>query len=213
MKNILFDLDGTLTDPEEGILNCIEYALEKLGAPVPERSGLKKYIGPPLWESFMELLGTDSREEANRAVLTYRERFTKEGMFENRPYDGMHEMLGELRGAGFNLYVCTSKPGVFARQIAEHFSFDGYFNNIYGSGLDGSMVEKSDLIAHILTTESIKPGDAGMIGDRRYDINGALNNNVSPYGVSYGFGIGDELKDALRIFDSPLAISSFFRNL
>jgi phosphoglycolate phosphatase len=210
MKNILFDLDGTITDPQEGILNCIEYALEKLKVEKPERSSLKKYIGPPLWESFKEMLDTESFEEANNAVMLYRERFSDVGMFENKPYEGIHETLDKLCSKGYTLYICTSKPGVFAKKIAEHFKFAHYFKHIYGSLLDGSLVDKDKLIAHIISEEDIVPADSAMIGDRKYDIEGALANSLNPYAVNYGYGCEEEHKKALKIFESTKDISDFF---
>lgn len=210
MKNILFDLDGTLTDPQEGILGCIEYALDRLGANIPHRDHLKKYIGPSLWESFKEMLNTDSDERADEAVMIYRERFSTEGKFENSPYEGIHETLQQLSDYGYNLFICTSKPGVFARDIAEHFKFAQYFKEIYGSRLDGSLVDKTELIAHIIKTEGLAPEKSVMIGDRKYDILGAKNNGLSPYGVSYGFGTAEELKDAVCVFNTPKCIAKFF---
>ncbi|PLX66226.1 MAG: hypothetical protein C0603_12525 [Denitrovibrio sp.] len=210
MKNILFDLDGTISDPQLGIINCIVYALEKLNVDVPERNSMNKYIGPPLWESFKEMLGTESKEEAHEAVVIYRERFSKIGMFENTPYDGIFETLDSLKKHGYQLFICTSKPTVYAKQIAEHFKFDSYFNEIYGSNLNGSHVEKTELIAHIIQTEKINPYESAMIGDRIYDITGAINNGLSPYGVSYGYGNQEEHKDAITVFNTPKDISTFF---
>lgn len=210
MKNILFDLDGTLTNPQEGILNCIRYALEKLDAPIPPESTLVKYIGPSLWESFKEMLNTDSHEKANEGVMIYRERFSTVGKFENNPYDGIHDTLDSLKSKGYNLYICTSKPRVFAKEIAEHFKLAPYFSEIYGSNLDGSLVDKSQLIAHILTNEKLAPDESVMIGDRKYDITGAINNGLKPYGVSYGFGSEEELKEAVQIFHKPISISEYF---
>lgn len=210
MKNILFDLDGTLTDPSEGILNCIEYALDKFSAEKPPRESMKKYIGPSLWDSFKELLNTDDHELATKAVLTYRERFSTVGKLENKPYEGIYETLESLKSKNYDLYICTSKPGVFARQIAEHFEFSKYFNNIYGSNLDGTLIDKTELINHILTSEQISPKSASMIGDRKYDITGAKNNSVTPFAVSYGFGTPDEHTDAKHIFSSITEISSYF---
>lgn len=210
MKNILFDLDGTLTDPQEGIINCIQYALDRLSVQSPPRETMKKYIGPSLWDSFMELLSTENRDEAFEAVKIYRERFSSEGMFENRVYDGIHTALNELTSSGYELYICTSKPEVFAEQIAEHFGLADFFTKIYGSRLDGTLVEKTDLIAHILACESLLPEETAMIGDRKYDIKGALNNRLSPFGVSYGFGSPEELKDAIQIFATPALISHHF---
>ncbi|ADD67687.1 Haloacid dehalogenase domain protein hydrolase [Denitrovibrio acetiphilus DSM 12809] len=210
MKNILFDLDGTLTDPHEGIIKSIKYALDKLNAPIPSHNKLKKYIGPPLWESFKEMLNTDSDAEANKGVMLYRERFSTKGLFENQPYDGIDTALSYLNNKGYALYICTSKPQVFAKQIAEYFGFDHYFKGIYGSNLDGSLVDKSHLISHILQKENLLSVNSSMIGDRRYDIQGACNNKVTPYGVSYGFGSPDELKDAVRIFNTPVEITEHF---
>ena len=210
MNNILFDLDGTLTDPQEGILGCIEHALTKLNAPIPPRTQLTKYIGPSLWESFKEMLNTDSDEKAQEAVLLYRERFSTVGLYENSPYEGIHETLENLSGSGRTLFICTSKPGVYARQIAEHFGFAKYFKEIYGSRLDGTLVDKTKLIAHILKTETLAPAQTAMVGDRKYDINGAVNNSLTPFGVSYGFGSAEELADAVCIFDTPKCISKHF---
>jgi phosphoglycolate phosphatase len=213
MKNILFDLDGTLTNPAEGIVNCIVYSLEKMGGSVPEKAHLTRYIGPPLWKSFMELLRTDDKDLAHEAVLRYRERFSDVGLYENTPYSGVHETLHSLNEHGYTLYVCTSKPAVFAKRIAEHFDFAKYFKEIHGSALDGALVEKDELIAHILHTEGLMPADCAMIGDRSFDIDGALQNNVTPYGVSYGFGTPEELVRAEHIFDSPSDIGAFFTKL
>jgi len=213
MKNILFDLDGTLTDPQEGIFNCIEYALEKMGAEKPPRISLKKYIGPSLWESFKEMLATENDDLATKAVLTYRERFSTVGKFENLPYEGIHQSLENLQNAGFNLYICTSKPDVFAKDIADHFEFSKYFKQIYGSMLDGTMVDKTELIAHIIKTENLSAVETAMIGDRKYDILGGINNKLHPYGVSYGFGMTNELRGALKVFDTPIEISEHFTSL
>jgi phosphoglycolate phosphatase len=211
MKNILFDLDGTLTNPREGILNCIRYALDKLNVAAPPESSLLKYIGPSLWESFKEMLHTDSEEKANEGVMLYRERFSTVGKFENTPYSGIHETLKTLRSKGYTLYICTSKPSVFAKEIAEHFKFASFFKEIYGSNLDGSLVDKTQLIAHILHAEQLDPSESIMIGDRKYDLIGARNNSLKPYGVSYGFGSGEELKDAEYVFNAPIKIASYFR--
>jgi len=209
MQNILFDLDGTLTNPETGILNCIEYALNRLGMPIPARESMKKYIGPPLRDSFKELLNTECENRASEAVMVYRERFSDVGKFENQPYKGITETLDKLKQDGHSLYICTSKPTVFARQIAEHFGFASFFSEIHGSNLDGSLVDKTELIRHILKTYNIQPENCSMIGDRSYDINGAVNNNVTPYGVSYGFGKEGELKKARTIFKSPYEIAAY----
>jgi len=210
MKTILFDLDGTITNPQEGILNCIRYALDKLNVPSPSEDVLKTYIGPSLWESFKEMLNTDSQDDATEAVMLYRERFSTVGKFENSPYDGIFDTLENLNAKGYTLYICTSKPGVYAKDIAKHFKFHTFFKEIYGSNLDGSLVDKSQLIEHILSTEGIAPSETAMIGDRKYDIIGAANNGLSPYGVLYGFGDAEELSDAIATFKTPSSIATHF---
>lgn len=212
IKNILFDLDGTLTDPSDGIINCIEYALEKLKLDIPERDSMRRFIGPPLWKSFQELLNTDSETEAQTAVNIYRERFSVIGMFENLPYNGIVPMLSSLRQSGYRMFVCTSKPEIFATKILAHFELDMYFEKIYGSSLDGTHVEKDSLIAHILSSEKLSPTDTAMIGDRIYDIDGADKNGLKAFGVSYGFGTAEEFASAYKVFDSPMEIEKFFRN-
>jgi len=209
IKNILFDLDGTLTDPQEGILNCIEYALEKLNVEKPERKSMLKYIGPSLWESFKEMLNTDKQEEADKAVQLYRERFSSIGKLENKPYDGIFELLEELQ-KGYTLYICTSKPEIYASQIAEHFGFAKYFKKVYGSMLDGSLVDKKLLIAHILDSEKISNDSTVMIGDRIYDIEGAKSNGLKAFAVSYGYGCESEHSDAEKVFNSTDEIKGYF---
>ena len=209
-KNILFDLDGTITDPSEGITACIAYALEKLNVPCPPRQQLKKYIGPPLWQSFAELIGTSDKEEAQAAVGIYRERFSTVGLFENTPYEGIAEALERIRNGGCELFVCTSKPKVFAERILVHFRLDGFFNSVYGSSLDGTHVEKDGLIAHLLTAEKLNPANTVMIGDRIYDIAGARANGIKGYGVSYGFGEKEEFAEAEAVFGCPSEIADHF---
>lgn len=211
IKNILFDLDGTLTDPSEGIINCIVYALEKLGADIPDNGTMRRYIGPPLWESFAEMLKTNEKSEAQRAVEIYRERFSVIGMYENLPYVGVQEMLKSITDGGYTMYVCTSKPKIFAEKILEHFSLHKGFKKVYGSSLDGTHVEKDTLIAHLLKEEKLNPAESVMIGDRIYDISGAIANRVTPYGVTYGFGNSDELKDAEKTFNSAKEIEIHFK--
>jgi phosphoglycolate phosphatase len=209
-KNILFDLDGTLTDPSVGITTCIEYALEKLKVPCPPRQSLTKYIGPPLWQSFAELLGTTDREAADEALAIYRERFSTIGLFENTPYDGISEALENIRSSGYELFVCTSKPQVFAERIVEKFELRRFFNKVYGSSLDGTHVEKDGLIAHLISSEGLDKNCTVMIGDRIYDIAGAKANGIRGYGVSYGFGEFSEFAGAETVFSSPGEIASYF---
>lgn len=208
-KYLFFDLDGTLTDPSEGITNCIAYALEKLGVKCPPHRELTKYIGPPLYQSFMEMLGTDEKSAGENAVKIYRERFSTVGLLENSPYEGILDTLERLKN-GYKMFVCTSKPQIFAEQILCHFAMDKYFIRTYGSSLDGTHVEKDSLMAHLIRTENLNPSECVMIGDRIYDIDGAIKNGVRPFGVGYGFGNDEELKMAEKIFDTPQDIAEHF---
>ena len=194
--NLLFDLDGTLTDPFPGITKSILYALDMLGGQLPPGESLGWCIGPPLKESFAKLLNSDDSALAEKALAFYRRRFGTVGLFENRVYDGIPQALEALKENGHRLYVATSKPGVFARRIIDHFGLNRYFNGIYGSELDGTRNDKNALISHILQRESIDRSQALMIGDREYDIIGAKQNGVSGVGVLWGYGTQDELEAA-----------------
>lgn len=196
MNNILFDLDGTLTDPKDGIIRCINYALATLGYPLPDEKALLQYIGPPLNESFSIILNTSDERLIIQAVALYRERFGDLGMYENEVYDGIFELLLQLNQKGFKLYVATSKPRVFARKILDYFDLSQYFGGIYGSELDGTFSEKTDLIRHVTQTEALSPQTTCMIGDRKFDIQGAIANNVTPLGVLWGYGSREELESA-----------------
>lgn len=189
----LFDLDGTLTDPFEGITRSIQYALEKMGASAVAADDLRWCIGPPLWESFRVLLGTQERPELDKAVAFYRERYTETGLFENTLIDGIPELLQELVGAGTRLHVCTSKPHAYAGKIVEHFGLSPYFGKVYGSELDGTRSAKAELIAHILEEERLVADEIVMIGDRKHDLIGANANGVKGVGVLWGYGSREEL--------------------
>jgi len=192
--NLLFDLDGTLTDPYQGITKSICYALNMLGRSVPCQTDLRWCIGPPLKNSFAKLLGTDDDKLVQEAIAVYRERFGSVGMFENKIYEGIPEALNRLRDDGHILYVATSKPMVFAKRIAEHFDLGQYFRSIHGSELDGTRSEKTSLLAHILQSERIAPADTTMIGDRKHDMIGARANEIRGIGVLWGYGTQDELE-------------------
>ncbi len=195
MTAVCFDLDGTLTDPKEGILGCIRYALEKLGHPVPaDDDELTWCIGPPLLGSFEKLTG--HKAEAVRAVAAYRERFGDVGLYENAVYPGIREALEALTQAGRPLYVATSKPTVYAARILEHFELSGYFEHVFGSELDGTRADKTDLLAWVLSEAGLEPSTTVMIGDRRHDITGARNNAMGAIGVLYGYGDEAELTGA-----------------
>jgi len=192
---IFFDLDGTLTDPKIGITRSIQYALGKLDHPtIPTEDELTWCIGPPLRSSFEKLLGCDG--SADRAVSYYRERFSDIGIYENGVYAGVDDVLDALCQSGRRLFVATSKPGVFAERIIDHFGLRRHFERVFGSELDGTRVDKTDLLEYALTTTSVDPARTVMIGDRRHDVIGARNNGMSAIGVLYGYGSKDELMEA-----------------
>jgi phosphoglycolate phosphatase len=191
-RYVYIDLDGTLTDPFEGISNCICYALERLGQARPADDELRRFIGPPLLETFEELLG---RELAPRALGYYRERFGDIGWRENTVYPGIHGALRTITDAGHRCFVATTKPHVFARRIVEHFELAAYFTEVYGSELDGTRTDKTELLRFAQRGRSAA-GDSVMIGDRYHDVVGALNNGFRAIGVTWGFGTADELRGA-----------------
>jgi phosphoglycolate phosphatase len=192
--NLLFDLDGTLTDPFEGITKCIEHALVMLNRPSPPRKDLRWCIGPPLKKSLSDLLASDDDQLAEKALAFYRERFGAVGLFENNIYKGIPETLEALKGRGHVLYVATSKPTVYAERIIDHFGLRPFFRVIYGSELDGTRVDKTSLIAHVLLRESIAASETVMIGDRKHDIIGAKANGMHGLGILWGYGTREELE-------------------
>ena len=195
-QHILFDLDGTLTDPAVGITNSIMYALKKYNIKVNDRSELYKFIGPPLLESFMKYYGF-TEEEGKKAIEYYREYFGVKGLFENIIYDGIKDLLKSLKDNGKILLVATSKPQVFAEQILVHFKLDKYFSFIAGSNLDGTRIKKAEVIEYALEglniTELTK---TIMVGDREHDIRGAKTIGIKSIGVLYGYGSKEELVNA-----------------
>jgi phosphoglycolate phosphatase len=192
--NLLFDLDGTLTDPFPGITKCISYALNKLGRQSPPRESLRWCIGPPLKDSFTKLLDSDDNKLVEMAIGLYRERFGAVGLFENQVYEGIPEALEALLENGHTLYVATSKPVVYAVRIIDHFGLHRYFKAVYGSELDGTRGDKTSLISHILQNESISSSRTVMIGDREHDIIGAKANGICGFGVLWGYGTRNELE-------------------
>jgi len=205
---VLFDLDGTLTDPFDGITRSIQYALERMGAAVPEIADLRWCIGPPLWDSFKVLLATDEKPKLDEAVGLYRERYTETGLYENTLIEGIPETLSRLHEKGHRLHVCTSKPHAYAGKIVEHFGLRPYFGAVYGSELDGTRSAKADLIAHILREEGISAAETVMIGDRKHDLIGANANRVAGIGVLWGYGSREELQmeKPILIADRPAEI-------
>lgn len=203
--NVLLDLDGTLTNPEQGIVGCIRHALVALDRTLPADCDLARYIGPPLADAFRELLATDDRAEVDAAITAYRARFASVGLFENEVYAGIPEALDALTAQGARLFLATSKPLVYARRIVEHYGLATFFERLHGSELDGTRTDKTDLIAHILDTERLAPEETVMVGDRRHDVVGALRNRVRPLGVLWGFGSREELTatGAAEVLETP----------
>lgn len=193
---LLFDLDGTLTDPSVGITNSVMYALRHMGVEPPERRTLYKFIGPPLMDSFAQEYGF-SQEEARQAISWYREYFQDRGIFENAPYPGIADVLHALRGTGKRLLVATSKPGIFARRILERFGLIDAFEFVAGANLDETRTRKHEVIAYALETCGICEKDSAvMIGDREHDVLGARREGLDCIGVLYGFGSREELLGA-----------------
>ncbi len=192
---ILFDLDGTLTDPGEGITNSVAYALNKYGIINTDRTELYSFIGPPLYASFMKYYGF-TEEQAHKAVDYYREYYTDKGIFENKLYVGIDNCLKSLYTSGKKLLVATSKPQIFAEKILSHFGIDKYFHIVAGATLDGSLIEKSDIIDHAFKSSGLSKTSALMIGDRSFDILGAKAQGIASAGVLWGYGDIDELENA-----------------
>lgn len=196
MNYIFLDLDGTITNPAEGITKCFEYALNHFGIKVESRAELEQFIGPPLRKSFMEGFGFEE-EKATEAVAKYRERFTPIGMYENEVYEGMEQALQSLKEAGKILIVATSKPEHMAKKILAHFKLDGYFDDICGSCDDSNRNEKDEVIRYALEKHGITDlDDVLMVGDRKFDVIGAAKCGLKCMGVLYGFGDREELEQA-----------------
>lgn len=190
--DILFDLDGTLTDPMQGITKSVRYALRYFGIEPESLESLTPFIGPPLKGSFEKFYGF-SEDKAELALAKYREYFSVTGIFENEVYRGIPSMLKTLKESGKRLYLATSKPLVFAERILKHFHLDVYFDYVGGSMLDGRRVEKKEVIEHVLQRRDIDPLSAVMVGDRKFDIEGAHAVGLAAIGVLYGYGDRDEL--------------------
>lgn len=211
MSSLLLDLDGTLTDPQEGIIRCIQHALETNGYTAPNHEELLWCIGPPLHVSFAQLNPEADEKKIWELIAKYRERFATHGMFENKVYEGIPELLARFQDQGHKLYLATSKPHFFARPILEHFSLDHFFKGIYGSELDGNRSDKGQLIEHILKTEKLEATTTLMIGDRKHDVAGAKKNQIKCAGVTWGYGSKEELSvaGADHIVDNLPALETY----
>lgn len=191
-QHILFDLDGTLTDPQEGIINSVQYALKRWDIK-KENKDLLYFIGPPLHKSFEEILGSET--EAFKAVDVYREYYSVKGIFENKLYDGIPELLETLNKNNKTLHVATSKPTLFAEQILHHFNIHKYFKTVIGSNMDGTRTEKNEIIHEIVKQyPKYSQNQFIMIGDRKYDIIGARLHNIASIALTFGYGTKEELE-------------------
>ncbi len=192
--DVLVDLDGTLVDPKPGLIGSIQYALDKLGHPVPPADELLWMIGPPLRVSFPKLLGSADRTE--EAIAHYRESYFRGGMYDAIVYDGVPAALEALSSAGCRLFVATAKPHYYARPILERFDLARHFAGIHGPELDGTNDHKADLIAHMIAQHGVRGQGAVMIGDRKFDVLAAKRNGIPTVGVTWGYGTREELEAA-----------------
>ncbi len=211
LKNIeyvLFDLDGTITEPFDGITKSVQYSLSKLGVEVEDRTTLKPFIGPPLKYGYMTFFGFDE-EKAVEAVRLYREYYSDKGMYDCTLYDGVEKLLSDM-SKKYRLVLATSKPLFFAERILEKFDLKKYFYHLVGATFDDKISEKSDVIRKVITDLTLDPAKAIMIGDRYYDTEGANENGMQSIGVTYGYGVREEFKSAEFIFDSVEEMYNFF---
>lgn len=205
----LFDLDGTLTDPGEGITRSVAYALSFFGIEVKDRTALYPFIGPPLVESFSTFYGF-SPEQARQAIERYREYFSRQGIFENELYPGIKELLGNLKRHGVRILLASSKPEVYARKILEHFQLLPFFDFVAAATMDNTRSKKTDVVRYALESCGISPNRAVMIGDRHHDIEGAKDNALESIGVLWGYGSREELSaaGATRLAESVPQLAS-----
>jgi len=212
-KAIFFDLDGTLTESGEGITKSVQYALEKLGRPEPDLSKLRVFVGPPLMEQFMKYAELDE-ETARQAVVYYRERYAETGIYENRPYPGVEELLQKLRREGYLLAVASSKPEHFVWKVLDYFGLTRYFHEIVGSEMNGGRTSKSEVIGETLKRLGLQNHreQVLMVGDKEHDVFGARAEGLACVAVSYGYGTMEELEAAqpLKIVDSAEELLHFF---
>jgi phosphoglycolate phosphatase len=214
ISNVLFDLDGTLTDPADGIVRCIQHSLTSLEIPCPPAEDLTCHIGPPLREVFGSICNSGDEALIERAVTVFRERFSTVGLFENTPYPEVVNMLQELQSNSFRLFVATSKPQVFAERILQHFSLADRFEVIHGNDLEGRLDDKAELVRELLVRSSLDPAETIMVGDRKHDVIAAKKNGLFSVGVTYGYGSSEELIEAGVdcICHSPSEVATYIRS-
>lgn len=215
MKYILFDLDGTLSDSSEGIINTFKYTINELNYPVPEDKVIYTFIGPPIVETFKNTFGM-SEEETRRAVQIFRPYYGKNGMFQNELYQGIEEMLETLKQAGYMMGIATSKPEVYAVKILENFGIAHYFDVIVGASLDDKFSKKYDIMElAIKKAREIEDIDEiTMVGDRSYDMESSVKLGVEAIGVTYGFGSEEEVRStgANVVCHKPSEITQYLLN-
>ncbi len=204
-KAVLFDLDGTLTDSGEGIINCAQYAFQQMGYPVPPREEMGVFVGPPLWGTFKQF--GIPKERTDEAVRIFRSRYIPIGKFENKPYDGIRELLEALGQRGWTRYVATSKPETTAKEILDHFDLAKYFDRICGANIEAGIYEKDQVIA-FLSSETKTMDVKIMVGDTKYDVIGAKAHGIPTIGVSWGYGDVEEMRaaGAAAIVNTPEAL-------
>lgn len=207
MKNILFDLDGTIINSQEGITNCIRYVLDYWGMEQPPTEDLLCFIGPPLWEQFQKIYGFDA-EKAEASVWKYRERFDKTGIFECELYPGIRELIRSLKKKGYRVALASSKPEGACVRIIEHFHLEDYFDGIFGATRDGKISSKKQVLDYLFETTGMNREETVLIGDTRFDVLGAREAGIPCIGVTYGFGSREELEEA-----GALAICSNVREV
>lgn len=190
--SILFDLDGTLTDSGPGIIRGVQFALRKFDIECVDLDLLKRFIGPPLTDSFVSYFHFDDKK-ANQALQYYREYYSDIGIFENNVYAGIVDLLNDLQSLKYNLYIATSKPTVYARKVCDHFDISKYFVDIIGSDIDKNLQQKTEIINSVINKYELDSNETIMIGDREHDVKGAIANSVDCIGVGYGYGSKDEL--------------------
>lgn len=212
-KNIIFDLDGTVTDSRPGIVKGVQYALRCYGIDEQNQDKLTAFVGPPLYKSFMNYLGCPE-DEAKEVVACYREYYAETGLYENALYEGIDALLYQLKEAGYRIVLASSKPRIYVKRILSHFRVMRYFDIVEGSEIDGTNTDKAELLTHLLEKWNLKAEECVMVGDRKYDIEGAKANGIDSIAVGYGYGSEDELSKAGPTYFFPTIeeVKNFFLN-
>jgi len=193
LNNVLFDLDGTVMDPKEGFVKCIQYALNRLGQPLLDEDYIANMIGPPLQATFEELLHSNDIKLIKDAVDLYRRRYSEFGLYENAVYPGIIELFDFLYGNNCNIWVVTFKPVIWTEKIVSHFSLDRWLSGVYGPSLDERLSDKVRLVESVILDAKIAPENTAMVGDRKEDIGAGKLNGITTIGVTYGYGSQEEI--------------------